>query len=255
MIPNTIHFLYLGGKPFSLVHYLAIKSAHVINRPERICFHYSQQPTGQWWEKARPLLQAIPLIAPTTVAGVPLCVREHQADVARLQILYEYGGIYLDIDVICVKPLTPLLASACVLGEQGVDGGRGLCNAVILAEKGAWFIQKWLEGFDARTSLWSGFRSNGYDSYRDELSVRYPRALAQLFPEYISVQGSTRFYWPLYSPEQLAAFFKERGPSCEEAYCHHLWESLSWRPYLQDLTVQQIHTADTTFTRIVSAFL
>lgn len=255
MIPNTIHFIYLGGKPFSLVHYLAIKAAHIINQPARICFHYSQLPTGQWWEQARPYLHPLQISAPTAVAGVPLRVREHQADVARLLILHEHGGIYLDIDVICVRPFTPLLAHSCVLGEQSADGDRGLCNAVILAEKGAFFIQKWLEGYDARTSLWAGFRSNGYDSYRDELSVRYPRELAHRFPEHITVEGYTRFYWPSYAREQLAGFFKGCGPSCDEAYCHHLWESLSWRPYLKDLTVQQIQAADTTFARIGAAFL
>jgi len=38
MIPNIFHFCYgftkdFGGKPFSLVHYLALKSAYEINRP------------------------------------------------------------------------------------------------------------------------------------------------------------------------------------------------------------------------------
>lgn len=255
MIPNIVHFVYLGGKPFSLVHYLAIKSAHVINNPSRIYFHYSQEPVGEWWEKARPYLQTMKIAAPTAIAGVPLCVREHQADVARLQVLQEYGGIYLDIDVICARPFTPLLEHTCVLGEQGVDGERGLCNAVILAEKGAFFVQKWLEGFDARTSLWSGFRSNGYDNYRDELSVRYPKELAQRFPEHISIQGYKRFYWPLYYPDHLDWFFRQNDSSFDEAYCHHLWESISWRRYLKDLTVQELQMADTNFTRLASRFL
>jgi hypothetical protein len=255
MIPNTIHYIYLGGKPFSLVHYLAIMSAYTVNRPTCIYFHYSQLPSGQWWEKARPHLQPVQLTAPTDIAGAPLCVREHQADVARLQILQACGGIYLDIDVICVKALTPLLSSQCVLGQQSTERTRGLCNAVILAEPGAFFIQKWLEGFDARTSLWSGFRSNGFDSYRDELSVRYPAALAERYPRQITIQEYTRFYWPPYYPEQLAEFFRHDGPLPEQAYCHHLWESLSWRPYLRDLTVQQVQRANTTFTRLMSTFL
>jgi len=255
MIPNTIHYIYLGGKPFSLVHYLAILSAHTVNRPTCISFHYSQLPAGPWWEKARPYLQAIPLCAPTEIAGVPLCVREHQADLARLQILHAYGGIYLDIDVICVRALRPLLEFSCVLGQQSAQRSRGLCNAVILAEPGAFFLQKWLEGFDARTSLWSGFRSNGYDSYRDELSVRYPALLAERYPEHVTIQEYTRFYWPPYAPEHLEEFFRHDGPLPEQAYCHHLWESLSWRPYLKDLTVQHLQTGSTTFARLMSTFL
>lgn len=255
MIPNTIRFIYLGGKPFSLVHYLAVKSACVINDPTEVYFHCSREPVGEWWEKARSYLEVRKMEAPTEVAGVALCIREHQADIARLQILQEHGGIYLDIDVICVKPFTPLLENACVLGEQGVDGERGLCNAVILAEKGSIFIQKWLEGFDVRTSLWSGFRSNGYDNYRDELSVRYPKELAQRFPEHINVQGYKKFYWPLYYPDHLEWFFRKSGSSFDEAYCHHLWEGIAWRRYLKDLTVHELRMSDTNFARLAAKFL
>jgi len=51
MIPNIIHFIYglkedFGGIPFSLVHYLAIKSACEVNRPEQINFYFRYEPKG-----------------------------------------------------------------------------------------------------------------------------------------------------------------------------------------------------------------
>ena len=255
MIPNTIHFIYTGGKPFSLIHYLAIKSAWVVNRPSRIFFHYSQKPQGEWWEKAVPYLHPLEIAAPQEVAGVPLHIHEHQVDLARLKILQEYGGIYLDIDVICVKPFTPLLRHVCVLGEQGINGERGLCNAVILAEPGAPFLQRWLDGFDPETSLWSGFRSQGYDEHWDEMSVKYPMYLAQHFPDEVCIQGYKKFYWPCFYPVHLEIFFTKKGYAFPEAYCIHLWESMSWPRYLRNMTLQDLRTADTNFTRIVGRFL
>ncbi len=55
MIPNLVHFLFglkadFGGKPFSLVHYLAVKSAYEVQRPTAIYVHYIHLPTGHWWE-------------------------------------------------------------------------------------------------------------------------------------------------------------------------------------------------------------
>ncbi len=255
MIPNIIHFMYFGGIPFSLVHYLAIKSAHVVNNPRVINFYYEYEPSGEWWEKSKHYLNPIRIKPPTEVFGFPLCHPAHQADVVRLQVLIEQGGIYLDIDVICVKPLTHLLNNTFVLGQQGIDGNDGLCNAVILSQKDAFLAKRWLEGFDPQTSFWNGFRSQGFDEYWDELSVRYPAFLAKIFPEHICVQDYRKFHWPLFTPDDLEWLFKRDGDSFKEAYCHHLWQSNSWEPYLKDLTVDSIKNVDNNFNRIVRSFL
>lgn len=59
MIPNIIHFVFgmaedFEGKPFPLSHYLAVKSAAVVNQPQKIYFHYQFKTAGKWWEKAKP---------------------------------------------------------------------------------------------------------------------------------------------------------------------------------------------------------
>jgi len=80
MAPN------FGGKPFSLVHYLSIKSAVDLNKPEQAFFHYQYEPIGEWWEKAKPLLRLNKIDAPTQIMGNQLYHVAHQADVVRLQI-------------------------------------------------------------------------------------------------------------------------------------------------------------------------
>lgn len=52
-------------------------------------------------------------------------------NVVRLLILKKYGGIYLDCDCECLKPLDVLLEHSAVAAEQ--DEGR-ICNAVMGAE-------------------------------------------------------------------------------------------------------------------------
>lgn len=255
MIPNVVHFLYFGGKPFSLVHYLAVKSASVVNNPDRISWYCDNEPSGVWWEKAKPFVTVVPMTPPTEIGGRPLLHPAHQADVARLEVLRAHGGIYLDIDVICVRPFTPLLGERFVLGQEAEGGKHGLCNAVILSEREAFFARKWLEGFDPATSHWNGFRSRGRDEHWGEMSVRYPTFLASVHPDEIAIQDYRAFHWPTYSPDHLDWLFRKTGDAFAHAYCHHLWETVSWDRFLRDLTPEYIETVETNFTTIVRRFL
>ncbi|HEY0737768.1 MAG TPA: DUF6065 family protein [Herpetosiphonaceae bacterium] len=257
-IPNVFHFIFFRPDnpeiPFSLVHYLAIKSAFEVNHPDVINLYYSHEGSGEWWEKAKPYVNLVRVEPPHQIFGQPLYHYAHQADVLRLQLLIEHGGVYLDMDVICTKPFTPFLQYPFVLGQEG-QGDHSLCNAVMLAQKNAPFAQKWLAGFDPKTSLWYGFRSKGRDNYWAEYGVLYPAYLAKLFPELVHIERYDTFHWPLWHDAHLKWLFEENSDSFETSYCHHLWQALSWKPYLRDLTVEHITRVDTNFNRIARRFL
>lgn len=275
MIPNLVHFCYglaedFGGKPFSLVHYLAVRSAVEVNRPRRALFHYGHEPDGPWWERARELVEPVRVEPPAEIHGVPVRHHAHRTDWVRLRVLAEHGGIYLDLDVLCLRPFTPLLEHPVVLGQEGGrQGGRvgsgngaagpaegwGLCNAVVLAEPGAFFLERWLEGFDPELSLWHGFRSRGADEHWGEMAVRYPAMLAERYPDRVHVVGPRAFFWPTWTPSDLRLLFEGTGEGFEEAYCLHLWEQRSWDRYLRDLDAEAVRTRDTNFHRLARRFL
>ena len=50
----------------------------------------------------------------------------HKGDVAKLEILLEYGGIYLDFDVIVVNSLDPLRRFDATLGKSNQLNHQGL---------------------------------------------------------------------------------------------------------------------------------
>lgn len=182
MVPNQIHFVYAGGRPFSLIHYLAVRTAWKVHRPERILFHHTAEPDGPWWERARPMVKLNRVAPVTEVFGNPVRYPAHQADVIRLRMLREHGGIYLDLDVISINPLEPLRRHAFVMG---IEPGVGLCNAVILAQADAPFLRAWLDAyrdFDARQ--WNRH------------SVLLPWQLAQRMPEAIHVEAPYAFFYP-----------------------------------------------------------
>jgi Glycosyltransferase sugar-binding region containing DXD motif len=279
MIPNILHFVFgmapdFGGKPFSLSHYLAVKSAVTINKPEVAYFHYEYEPQGEWWDKAKELLVLNKVKAPASVFGNPLYHVAHKADVVRLQALQQTGGIYLDLDTISVKPMTDLLVHSFAIGQElkapyipknfrqrlkysirqtlGLvksksDQSTGLCNAVLLSEKNSDFVNRWLEEYKT-------FRSKGRDKYWNEHSVQVPQQLAEKHPESITKLSPYAFHYPLYDGPGLQSMF-ERVTNFPDAYLHHLWESFSWGKYMSQLTPEIIKTTDTTYNLIARHFL
>jgi Glycosyltransferase sugar-binding region containing DXD motif len=260
VIPNRVHFCWgfaadFGGKPFSLVHYLAIRSAVEVNRPQAAQLYCKHLPEGPWWERAKPLVDVVPVEPPATIHGVPVHHHAHQTDFVRLQKLYAVGGVYLDLDVLCLRPFAPLREHPVVLGQEGEDGAYGLCNAVILAEPGAFLLARWLEGFDPERSLWHGFRSQGADRHWGEMAVRYPAMIADRYPRHVHVVGPRAFFWPTWSDRDLRLLFRRDGESFADAYCVHLWEQRSWDRYLSALTPERIRAVDTNFNRLARRFL
>jgi hypothetical protein len=259
MIPNRCFFIFLGEMRFSLVSYLAVRSAAEVNRPDEVVLYYEHLPTGPWWDRARPYVTDLVRVDPPRRVGAAELVHPaHQADVLRLETLLKDGGVYLDLDVLCVRPLTPLLGERFVLGQEGreQDGDVPvLCNGVILAERDADFARAWLDGFDPETSLWAGFRSRGRDEYWNEISCQYPAHLAALHPEQLTIAPYDAFHWPMWHAEHLARLFLGSGDAFPNAYCHHLWQSLAWEKYLSKLTPAYIREVDTNFNLMVRKYV
>lgn len=255
VIPNVFHFCFgmapdFGGRPFGIVHHLAVRSAILRNRPDRVLMHLAFEPTGPWWARTRELVELNFVEPPESVGGRPVELPAHKSDLVRLRELLRHGGFYLDLDTICVRSFEPLRRYPCVLGKEGVI--RGLCNAVIGAAPGALFVRKWLEGYDPATSEWGGFTAEDYIRY----SVRYPGFLAHRYRSAIHVESRFAFHHPLWTRRGMELLFGENQPaSFPKAYCHHLWESASHKRYLRDLDETTIGARDSYYCRLAREVL
>lgn len=283
MIPNIIHFIYVGGRPFSFIHFLAVYTAWKVNRPERIFFHHSEEPSSPWWEQARPYLTLNRIDPVREIFGNPVTYPAHQADVIRLRMLRRYGGIYLDLDVICLNPFAPLLQNEFVMG---IEPGTGLCNAVILARHDAEFMRLWWEEY----RNFDGSRWNYH-------SVVLPWQLARRHPQRIHMADKYAFFYPTHNDPahrylwggrpsmgevalrlaknvaRLAggllqggydtvhdSYYRTFHTLCgmewhyrraRASYCLHLWEGLWGEPYLKAVTPEYLRNADTNFARLL----
>ena len=257
-IPNLIHFVY-GFKEqteeFNLYRYIAIKSAYEVNKPDKIYFHYYNEPYGYWWDKIKPILTLEKIDPPTEIYENKLYHYAHKADIVRLMKIIEYGGIYLDIDTICLRSFKHLLTNDFIMAAQNNsdnDNIYGLCNAVILGKPNSFFANKWLESYKT-------FRSKGRDEYWDEHSVLKPHELSKIYPNDIKVLDSEAFFYPLWY-DINNVLFNERYDTdlykkiIENSYVIHLWDTYS-HPYLKELTEEIIFKKNTLYNIFARKFL
>ena len=257
-IPNIIHFIY-GFKEqkddFELYRYLSIKSAYDVNRPDKIYFYYYYEPKGYWWNKIKPLLTLEKIEPPTEIFGNSIYHYAHQADIIRIKKLIEHGGIYLDIDTICLKSFNDLLDYDFVMGLQSNSNDTdvyGLCNAVILSKPNSFFANKWLETYKT-------FRSKGRDDTWDEHSVLKPFELSKIYSKDIKILSSKAFFYPLWYDINDILFNSNYSIDnykniIKNNYCIHLWDTYS-SVYLKSIDENYIFNNNTLYNIFSRKFL
>lgn len=250
MIPNHLHYIHLskGGREWKLHHYLSVKSAYIRSGVDKIFIWVDDIPEGKWWDKTKELVETVQIEPPVEIFGKPITQQAHKSDVIRLQVLLEYGGIYVDTDTIFVKSFKPLLNNKFVMGQQNINGCEGLCPAVILSEPNSVFGQSWLAGF--KDTFEGG--PPGSPTWCTH-SVQYPLWLSKQISNEITILNHEAFFWPLYHQSHIEMLF-EKNYDFPNAYSHHLWES-SGKKYLDNLTEDTILNSNTTFSNITKELI
>ncbi len=140
------------------------------------------------------------------------------SDYARLKILYEYGGIYLDTDMYVLKSFDDFLEYELVLGKE--DASYISAGMIACAPKNI-YIQKMLEYYDNKTEL-----------------ITIPRALTEVYTHEekdcalssnTNSKNKTKIFDPVYfypfDANDIKKFnFKNAPP---ESYAAHMW-NYSW---------------------------
>ena len=133
MIPRVFHQIWLGEGPFP----------YAVERETWHRFHPG-------WEHRLWTERDLPGDLALTEAANLLRQPAERADILRLELLHRHGGVYLDADFECLKPVDPLLDGvSCFLGL--LDSGR-VSNAVIGAVPGHPLLAKAMAEVRPRTT-------------------------------------------------------------------------------------------------------
>jgi len=132
MIPNVAHLVWMGGKlPFYAG--LAIRTAALRGGFNRVLLHHTDPLVEEpWWQDVfdlpgvrcctldpSVLLSRVANGRPGLMEGYfTLTSPANRSDLLRAALLYLYGGVYLDTDVIVLHPFGKLLGERMFLGAN-----------------------------------------------------------------------------------------------------------------------------------------
>ena len=231
-----IHFVYgmeanTAATNFTFLSYLAMLSAYHHHKPDvTVHVHHHYPLAGDWFQLLQSVLgsalQLHEVADVTSIFGRPVSHYAHKADIVRLEALRKYGGVYLDADVITIRPLHPLLSYTTVLAEEPIGPGLlnyavtlfvdghgstpermrgvdGLANAVIFAHADSPFIESWYGRY--RT-----FDSSSWDYHSCKLPLLMAsEPLTQLDPPSAATDLLTLSVYAFFHPQYdtLSHFF------------------------------------------------
>jgi mannosyltransferase OCH1-like enzyme len=237
-IPNIIHYVYGLEKlntEFPFVYYISILSNLLINKPIVIYFHYQYEPFGIWWEKIKKSVKLNYINADNIYWGNKKILNyAHKSDKIRLEMLYKYGGIYMDIDTISFKSYSNYLSYDFVIGIQSENYGKDnitlYCNAILLSKKNNIFIKNWIEKYEYY------FDNNDWC----KASVHLPHKIFDIISlndkKNIKVLEKECFYYPSYN--ETNKIFENDNETNEEIneklITLHLWNTYSHK-YFKDI--------------------
>ncbi len=227
MIPNIVHFNY-GLMPqnddFLFVYYISVLSCKLINNPDKIYFHYHWEPRGYWWEKTKEIVNIIKIDVPTHIGKKEIKKVAHRSDIARMEALKKYGGIYLDIDTICIRSYKDLLHNKFVIANEITESGKnmGLCNAIMMTEPEGSFITEWLSHYEEH------FNPDGWQ----EASTYLPFRLANTNKN-LTILKPSNFLLP--SWESIDLIFEKPNEISDDLIVLHYWNQYSIKRYLNNI--------------------
>ena len=170
------------------------------------------QPSGHYWETIQNIthLKVNKRNPPRQIYGEIIKKGKYatdDSDLDRVLLLQEYGGIYLDMDIMVIKSFDDLRKYECTLGFEEyakVNGG------IIICSKRSVFLTLWINTFfdDYRPNVWA------YNS------GEVPTKLAKRYPHLVHLENNT-LHRPSYSEMQY--IWGSEHYNWTQNYAIHTW--------------------------------
>ena len=208
IIPNVVHLIFFSNnkRELKFVEYLCLKSILLVLRPDKVKVHGDQEPQGQYWLE---LTQSTKILwvqrernyfkYGQNFSNSPI---QHLADIARLEILYEEGGIYSDFDILWVKNIEPLrkydveVIAANDLTSYCSEFPNNIQIGAFLAAPKSEFVRKWLDGYRDKYHLFPGDYA--------AISMCEPYKIYEKHPEKVLIENRLQMIffngWSLFIP-------------------------------------------------------
>ena len=207
MIPKIIHYCWFGPKPMSKTDKKCIKSWKKLLPDYKLML----------WNE-----QNSPIDVPFVKSALEAKKYAFAADYVRIWALCQYGGVYLDTDMLVLKNLDKYLETEFV-GKESQE----TCNAAILGcEKESTFITKTLEKYDSLE-----FSLNNIQN------ISIPTVITTVIKSLSGTEAPTIYpsdvFYPLPFENTAEGNFDYKPYLTENSAAVHLWNA-SWLDELNE---------------------
>jgi FkbM family methyltransferase len=168
-------------------------------------------------------VKIVKIDVPQFFDGFELKHFQYKADVARLNVLYEHGGVYLDLDMLIVKPFHEVFNSGhSFYISKERTGHDCLINAFLAAKPKNEFIKIWLNEFKCglRLGIWAHHIRDSNKKLLDE----HPHYEHKYRIKILEGNVFMPFHW-----QDTEAFLRSETQDYdfqEGSYGTHLWETI-----------------------------
>jgi mannosyltransferase OCH1-like enzyme/predicted O-methyltransferase YrrM len=144
-IPKIIHIIYINQRSLQPYNYKCIYSIIEHMKNYKIIIHNDIEPDVDEWNNLKTYNNV-------EIRKIDRCKRykslnidyvQYETDIIRLQILYEYGGIYMDTDIFLFKNFEDILDGSSVY--YNTEMKDVLTNCVLISEPKNKFIKVLLD--------------------------------------------------------------------------------------------------------------
>ena len=225
-IPHVIHLLYFGETEFYNFHHRCVHSMLQYMPHYEIRIYNAKEPVNnKYWDdiKTQPGVRILKIDVPQFFDGFELKHFQYKADVVRLELLYEHGGVYLDLDMIITRPFDEVFKSghSFYISEERTNC-RSLINALLAAKPKNEFIKLWLNEF--KSGLRLGIWAHHIRDTNKKLIDDHPHYLHKYRMKVLDGIVFMPLHW-----QDTVAFLNSESVPYEfpaESYGTHLWETI-----------------------------
>ncbi len=223
-IPKIIHYCWFGNNDYPEKVQRSIDSWGI---------HFSDYKVMKWDEQNSDMNH------PFVKSAYKKQLWAFVSDYVRLQVLYKFGGVYLDTDMLAIKSIDNLLDNICFLGSESPSK---ISCGIIAVEKEHPFIEKAL----------AVYQNLIIPAHYDIWKIAIPIILTNTFKELYDYSGSfedkvdvgavviypKNYFYPL--PNDMHADQDIYKHIDETTYMVHLW-SKSWKGVTEFTLIKRTH--------------
>lgn len=208
MIPKVLHYIWLGGKELPSL--------------EKKCLD-SWSRTNPSWEIKRWDESNLNIDDPVFTKAYKKKEWAYCSDYARMKVIYENGGVYIDTDMELVRPLDDLLIHGCFLGREN---SYAINAAIIGASINNEFI------YDVFSALKQSLEND---------FVPIPRILTSVYKKktYDDVFIFSEEYFYPYNPHENEIKNLFYCDVTDKTFGIHHWK-YSWKPSFHDRVIRKV---------------